>query len=103
MKRYALKSSSSTVATAGTRVALKSSPTWAAGLLLSAPAANTGVIYIGDSSVDATNGYVMAAGDSVSLRDLFGDDDGIVNLASIYVDAALDGDKVTVAYLEGIS
>lgn len=101
--KYALKSGAKTVTTAGTRAALSTTPIWARSLRLSAPAGNTGVVYIGDVTVAAANGISIAAGSIVSFSDLFGADNTTVNLANIYVDAATSGDKVTFAYLEEVS
>jgi hypothetical protein len=102
--KYVLKSGSKTVTTAGTRVALSTSSIWARGLRFSAPAANAGVVYVGDSTVAASNGISLAAGSIVSLADFFGaNPEAAVNLASIYVDAATNGDKLTFSYLEPAS
>lgn len=104
--KYALKSGAKTVAAAGTRVALSTSSIWARGLRLSAPAANAGVVYIGDVSVAASNGISIAAGTILSFADLFANSHGelpAINLAQVYVDAATNGDKITFAYLEEAS
>lgn len=101
--KYALKSGSKTVTTAGTRVALSSSNVWARGLRVSAPAANAGNVFLGDSSVAASNGIVIAPGSQIAFSELFGLEDGSVNLGSIYVDSATNGDKLTFAYLEPAS
>jgi hypothetical protein len=100
--KFVLKSAAKTVTTAGTRVALSTTQVWARGLQISAPAANAGVVYIGDITVAASNGLSLAAGSSVSLAALFKDIDNMIalNLASIYVDSATNGDKVTLVYLE---
>jgi len=98
--RQALK----TVTTAGTRVALASVDTWVLGLRLKAPAANSGVIYIGDVTVAAANVYQMSAGDILPLSDLHGDSSERVyfNLKNMYVDAATNGDKVSLTYYEEV-
>jgi hypothetical protein len=101
--KLALKSGSKTVTTAGTSVALVASSTWARGLRLAAPAGNAGAVYLGDSGVASTNGLALAPGDIVSFTEIFGVEDGAVNLANVYVDAATNGDKVTFAYLEPVS
>jgi len=104
--KFSLKSGSKTVATAGTRVALSTSPVWARGIRISAPSANAGVIYIGDNTVAAANGISIAAGGILSFSESFINPPGdlvAINLADVYVDAATNGDKVTFAYLEPVS
>lgn len=102
--KYALKSGSKTVATAGTAVALTSSSIWARGLRLAAPAGNAGNVFLGGSTVSATTGIILAPGDHISLSDLMGaGDDAAVNLSAVYIDAATNGDKLTFAYLEPAS
>ena len=97
--KYRVKSGQKTVAAAGTAEALSSTGIWARNLYLSAPAANTGAIYIGDSDVDSITGFAMAPGSSVALSDLLGQDIAVY-LDDLYVDAATNGDKVTFLYLE---
>lgn len=75
-----------TVTTAGTRVVLASS-TVAKSVTIKALTANTGTIYVGDSSVSASNGYALAAGDSVSLD--------IANLTTVNIDSSVNGEGVT--------
>lgn len=104
--KFSLKSGAKTVTTAGTRVALSTSSVWARGLRFSAPAANAGVVYVGDVTVAAANGLSLGAGSVVSFADLFGNVEGdlpAINLADVYVDAATNGDKITFAYLEAVS
>lgn len=95
-----IKSGVATVATATTAVALASTDTWAIGLSLAAPAGNTGVVYLGDSTVAAANGRVIAAGGTLNFADLVGKDlaSAKINLKNVYVDAANNGDKLTFAY-----
>lgn len=107
MAKYQIRNGAKTVTTAGTRVALSSSDLWVTGLKLSAPAANSGVVYIGDVSVAASNGYVMSAGAQVDFKDLAGSspapsDVARFNLKNMYVDAATNGDKLTFCYFEEV-
>lgn len=83
----ALYNGKKTVTTAGTRVALASSQAILSGVTVKALAANTGVIYVGNSSVASTNGFQLAAGESVFLE--------IADLATVYLDAAVNGEGVT--------
>ncbi len=75
-----------TVTTAGTRVALAAS-TAVKSVTIKALAANTGLIYVGDSSVASTNGFQLSAYESVSLD--------IANLSTINIDSAINGDGVS--------
>jgi len=98
--KYALKSGAKTVTTAGTRVALSTTNIWARGLKVAAPAANAGAVFIGDVTVAASNGISIAAGTTLSLADFTEIEPPTINLASIYVDAATNGDKITFCYFE---
>jgi hypothetical protein len=60
-----VKDGSKNVTTAGTRVALAST-TACQGVLIQAKAANTGIIYIGGSTVSSTSGIFLYAGESVT-------------------------------------
>jgi hypothetical protein len=77
-----------TVATAGTRVVLASSQALTEGVWVRALDANTGLIYVGNSSVSATAGGTrLAAKEPLFIR--------IANLASVYIDSAVNGEGVT--------
>jgi len=75
-----------TVATAGTAVQLQSSANLS--LTIKALAGNTGLIYVGDSSVDSSNGFELSAGDSVSIA--------VSQNNLIWIDASVSGEKVCV-------
>lgn len=66
-------------------------------LYLSAPAGNTGVIYVGDSTVTTTKGYGIEKGLSFKIEAPEGN---YIDIAQIYVDAGTGGDKVNVSYLQ---
>lgn len=76
-----------TVTTAGTRVALASSQAILEGVWIKALAANTGTIYVGDSTVASTNGLALAPGDLIFLR--------VANLATINLDSSVNAEGVT--------
>lgn len=99
-QQYQIRSGVKAVAAAGTAVPLAASKTFARKLRISAPAGNTGVVYLGDSNVDSTNGYVLAAGGTLPLEDMLGSTDErvVVDLNTIYVDAANNDDSVTFVY-----
>ena len=75
-----------TVATAGTAVSL-SSTTAVTGVSVKALRGNTGNIYIGDSSVDSTNGLVLERGASVDIS--------IDDIADVYIDSDNNGEGVS--------
>jgi hypothetical protein len=54
---------------------------------IKALAANTGIIYVGDTAVASTNGFALLAGDSLSLD--------IGNLATVNLDSSVNGEGVT--------
>lgn len=82
-----------TVTTAGTDVSLATSVS-AKWVIIQAQTDNTGVIAVGASGVDATvatgTGVALAAGESVTLP--------AEDLASIYIDATVNGEGVRYTY-----
>jgi hypothetical protein len=99
----AVKSKFVTVVTAGTQVPLSATDIWVRKLYIRANSTNAGAVAIGDSTVDMTSGYVMAAGAVVELE--FPDPDDVgkflrFNLADIYVDAANNTEEVGLLYSE---
>ncbi len=74
------------VTTAGTRVTLASSQA-VSSVTIKALSTNTGKIYVGDGSVASTNGFQLAAGETISMD--------IANLATVNLDAAVNGEGVT--------
>ena len=56
-------------------------------LIIKAKTSNTNNIYVGDSSVAAANGYILAAGEAVAV--------GSDNLSEWYIDADTNGEGVT--------
>lgn len=74
-----------TVTTAGTRVQLATNT--CVSITIKALASNTGTIYVGNSTVSSTNGYQLAAGDSISAD--------ISNTNKFYIDSSVNGEGVT--------
>lgn len=74
-----------TVPTAGSRVQLASFSCKA--VVVKALPTNTGVIYVGNATVAASNGFVLSANESVSLD--------IDNVNHIYIDAEKNGEGVS--------
>tara|TARA_Y100000310_G_C20637200_1_gene791827 strand:- start:126 stop:584 length:459 start_codon:yes stop_codon:yes gene_type:complete len=75
-----------TVTTAGTAVQLQTSANLS--LTIKALAGNTGLIYVGDSTVDSSTGFELSAGDSVSLA--------ISQNDVIWLDCSVNGEGVSV-------
>ena len=75
------------VATAGTQVALASSTVIYHSVTIMSQSGNSGWIYIGDSSVSSSTGYILDAGDTVEIK--------IANLSTIYVDSSVNGEGVS--------
>lgn len=74
------------VTTAGTRVTLASSQA-VKSVTIKAKKANTGVIYVGDTSVSSSNGFALDPGETVSLD--------LANLNTVNLDASVSGEGVT--------
>lgn len=75
-----------TVTTAGTQVALGSS-TAIDSVTIKALSTNTGLIYVGTSTVSSADGFQLSAGDSVSLD--------VDNLTDVYIDSAVNAEGVS--------
>jgi len=75
-----------TVTTSGTRVTLASS-TAVKSVTIKALSTNTGIIYVGNSSVASTNGFQLQAGETVSMD--------IANLNTVNLDSSVSGEGVT--------
>lgn len=73
------------VTTAGTRVQLPSQACKAVSI--AAKPANTGNVYLGDSSVTSANGRILDAGDTIDLA--------IDDLSRLYIDADTDGEGIS--------
>lgn len=88
-----------TVTTKGTAVVFSSTPIQnVLEVYISAPAANTGNILVGDSSVEANSGLAgaeIAKGTTLKI----GYCGEYIDLANMYADALNNGDKVQVSYL----
>jgi len=80
------------VTTAGTRVALGAS-TAILGVVIRAKLTNTGLIYVGDSGVTSSNGYILDRGSAVTV--------GVDNLADVSIDSSVSGEGVS--YLAAIA
>lgn len=80
-----------TVTTAGTRVQGTSTPCIA--VLLKALPSNTGVIYVGNSTVDSSTGFPLEAGGTMLAE--------VADLNELYFDASENAQKVAYFKLKG--
>ena len=76
-----------TVTTAGTQVALASSQAITHSVKIKALHGNSGWIYVGNSSVSSSNGYVLDAGETLEIQ--------VANLATVYIDSSVNGEGVS--------
>lgn len=76
-----------TVSSAGTAEPLVGSSTEARQVIIKALSGNTNNVYVGDSSVDSSNGYVLASGKKVKFR--------VADLANVYLDVDTGGEGVS--------
>lgn len=95
-----LKSFKKAVTTAGTRVQLTATVTNAYGLRIKAIKANTGHIYVGDSTVSATVGDFLEPAETLSSVPSFDSQSIPVDLTQIWLDSSVSGEGVSVSYWE---
>jgi hypothetical protein len=76
-----------TVAAAGTQEALVASAKPCSRVRLKALFANTGNVYVGDSTVDSATGFILRANEEVKLQ--------IDDLSTVYIDVDVNGEGVT--------
>ena len=89
------------VPNAGTPVPLSDTSNRVRWIKFTAPAANSGLTYVGLSDVSATNGYPLTAAGGVdaTLELDFAAAGGSVLMSTLYVDAATNGDDVAYAVI----
>lgn len=75
-----------TVTTAGTRVVLAASQA-VKSVIIKALSTNSGIIYVGNATVAASNGFELLAGDTVSMD--------IANLNTVNIDSSINTQSVT--------
>lgn len=83
----AIFSGQTIVTTAGTAVALTTTQAISSGVTVKGLSTNTGIVYVGNSAVDSSNGFELAAGEAIFI-----DTD---DLATVFVDAAVSGEGVS--------
>ena len=85
-------SGTTNVASAGTRVQLSNTTNRVRWIQVKALAGNSGLVYVGESTVSASNGYELSATNTVTYN--FLEAGGSVPISTFYVDAATNGDDV---------
>lgn len=88
------------VTTAGTQVPLSASVKNVWQVKIKALSTNTGLIYVGDSSVSASVGFELSKNEYIDLSSIFAKDNFIMDLSEIYIDSSVNGEGVSVAFLE---
>ena len=92
------------VPTAGTAVPLSATQLFVKQAIVQFVAGNVGNIFIGESGVTSSNGIVLNASGPVftlSAEDSLADeDDCVFDLSQVFINAANNGDKVRVAYID---
>jgi len=81
-----IRNGKKTVASSGTAVVIVASSTPVSAVVVQALADNTGLVYVGDASVDSSTGMELQAGQATGIA--------IDDLNKIYIDADEDGDGV---------
>lgn len=76
-----------TVDAAGTAQAIGTSQALISGVTVKALAGNSGIVYVGNSSVDSTNGFELSAGEEKFIE--------VDNVAKVFIDAATNDDGVS--------
>jgi len=83
----AIVSGQETVDAAGTAQVIGASATLVSGVTVKALAGNSGIVYVGNSAVDSTNGFELSASEAVFIET----DD----VANVWVDAATNDDGIS--------
>lgn len=93
------------VTTAGTRVQLTATNTYVMAVTIQGNGANTGFIYVGDSSVSATRGVELDAGQAVTLSGTVTQKGTIelLNLADIWLDSSVNAETAHIVYQQQVA
>lgn len=97
-----------TVATAGTRVQVTASNIYVTSVYFEALSGNVGAIFVGDSTVSSVKYMTrLGAGGGFNLSAQPGSvgsssGGGEINLSTLYVDSATNGDKIMVTYMQRV-
>ncbi len=96
MAQGVVHNGSKTVTTSGTPVPLSATKVMCNWILMHPLAANTGIIYIGGSTVTSTSGVAMGVGNSDVLWPSAGSN--MYDLSTIYIDASVSGEGIQFIY-----
>ncbi len=89
-----------TITTAGTQLPIATSKTLVTSIVIQAHPANTGYIYVGDSTVDANTGIRLSAGDKFSISvDPRNQGASLIDLNKLYLDTSVNGEGARLLYL----
>ena len=91
-----INTGSKNVTAAGTAEALTSTRTIATWVIIQAKSGNTNAVYVGDSTVSSTNGHRLIATNTMPMFP--GGGGNYINLANVYIDAAVNGEGVIFTY-----
>ena len=80
---------------AGTAVRILNTKDKVIWIKFTAPTANSGLTYVGDSEVSATNGYVLGAAGGADATVELNFSPGSITMDTFYIDAASTGDNVS--------
>ena len=80
---------------AGTAVRILNTKDKVIWIKFTAPTANSGLTYVGDSAVSATNGYVLGAAGGADATVELNFSPGSITMDTFYIDAASTGDNVS--------
>jgi len=80
---------------AGTAVRILNTKDKVIWIKFTAPTANSGLTYVGDSEVSATNGYVLGAAGGADATLELNFSPGSITMDTFYIDAASTGDNVS--------
>jgi len=93
-----IKGSNKDVTTAGTAVALSATSLLVSSVTIEAKATNTGVIYVGSSTVSSADNDGLAATESINWES--DENTGTIDLAAQYIDSSVNGEGVNIWYVE---
>jgi hypothetical protein len=82
------------IPTAGTRVRIKNTTDRVTWIKFTAPTANTGLTYVGQGDVSATNGHPLGASGGMDATVELPFSPGSIQANQFYIDAATNGDDV---------
>lgn len=91
-----------TITTSGTRVQVSTTDLFVRKMIVAGHSANTGHIYLGDSGVSSTVGLHLKVGAPPTVIEAgqVGGRDDFFNLKDFWVDASVNGEKLSIMYFQ---